>query len=205
VQTAGDPTTLKAQDYETFLQDNFGSAASLVMGYYPLSAFNSTPYPPFFAISTVFTDSVFKCTAYRGLNRAVEKGVPVWTYMFNHVPSCSWFPGITLQALPLVGATHTAEIPFVFGNLDNLPAPNGTCNFTPQERSISAFLLQAWTSMAANQDPSSNGTLWPAYGGASNPLGINIVNYTSAGVVDYSPCLLWDKVDVMLRGPTIAA
>jgi hypothetical protein len=186
-----------AKDYETFLNENFGSVAPLVGHYYPLSAFNSTPYPPFFAIAQVLTDATYFCSAYRGLNTAAANGVPAWTYFFNHNPKCTWLPAVPQDAVPLIGATHTAEIPFVFGNTVNLPAPNGTCDMTEQEIAISAFLSEAWTSMADTQKPTSDAAKWPAYGNAQKSLGINITNFTTAGYVDYSVCKLWDGINKM--------
>ena len=193
----GGAASATAQDYKTFLTDNFGSAASLIEKYYPLSAFNATPFPAFFAIEKVLTDATYLCSSYRGLNRAVEKGIPVWTYLFSHDPVCSWFPGLPQKAVPLVGATHSAEIPFVFGNTVGL-GPNGTCNFTEQERAISATMVSAWTAMAANRDPSSGDLQWLAYTDSSKSLGINIVNATTPGYVNYTVCPLWDTVNEML-------
>lgn len=189
---------ITADYYTTFLQDNFGSAASLVEKSYPMSMFNSTGYPGFFAISTVITESSYLCSAYRGLNRAVEKGIPVWTYLFSHQPSCMWLQGIQSTALPLLGATHTVDIPYVFGNLANIPAPDGSCNSTSAEVAISSVLINAWTAMAAKGNPSTGGFYWPAYGNSSSSLGINIVNSTTVGVVDYSHCALWDQVNEIL-------
>jgi hypothetical protein len=169
----------------------------MIEHYYPLSAFNSTPYPPFFAIAQVLTDATFFCSAYRGLNTAAANGVPAWTYFFNHNPKCSWLPIVPQEAVPLVGATHTAEIPFVFGNTVNLPAPNGTCDMTEQEKAISAFLSEAWTSMADIQKPTSDAAQWPAYGNAQKSLGINVTNFTTAGYIDYTVCKLWDGINEM--------
>ena len=100
------------------------------------------------------------------------------------------------QALSLLGATHTAEIPFVFGNLDNFPLPNGNCSFNAAERSIGSQLIEAWTSMAASRTPNTSSLQWPLFT-ANETQGIN-VNSTSvfAGAIDYSVCAqLWDKID----------
>jgi hypothetical protein len=97
-------------------------------------------------------------------------------------------------AVPLVGATHTSEITFVFAHTYNLPWPNGTCNMTESEVNISKFLVSAWTEMAINQKLTQNNQLWPAYGNASQSLGLNIVNSTTPGYVNYALCALWDEV-----------
>lgn len=138
----GFPPEITAAEYTTFLQDNFGSAAPLIAKTYPLSAFNSTPFPAFFAMEVIITDVSYKCLANRALNLAVQNGVPAWTYLWNHTPSCTWLNSVPQQALTLLGATYTAEIPFVFGNLKNLPLPNGSCYLTSSERTIVRVMEQ---------------------------------------------------------------
>jgi carboxylesterase type B len=166
---------------------------------YPVSAFNSTPWPAFYAISAVLGDVGFVCPAYRGLNTASANGVSVWAYNFAHTPSCSWLQDLPQDALKVVGATHTAEIQFVFGDTTNLPPPNGTCNMTQEEVGISAFMIEAWTSMAANQKPTLNNSLWPAYGNSNESLGINIVDSVAPGYINYTSCQFWDQVAKMLE------
>jgi hypothetical protein len=85
----------------------------------------------------------------------------------------------------------------VFGSLVDLPAPNGTCNATAQERKISSKLVSAWTAMAEKGNPSTRSLKWPVYRNESS-LGLNIVNDTTVGHLDYSVCQLWDKVNAYL-------
>ena len=147
-------------------------------------------------MSSVITDYAYKCPAHRGALLASQRGVPVYTYAFNHTPSCSWEPSIPLQVLPLLGATHTAEIPFVFGNVDSLPLPNGNCSFNAAEKAISAHLIQAWTAMAATGAPNTSDVQWPLFT-VNGTQGVN-VNATDVfvGMVDYSICeQLWNKID----------
>jgi carboxylesterase type B len=199
IDVSGNPAAATAEDYQAFLASNFGPAAALVQTYYPLSLFNATPYPPFFAISKVITDATFKCTSYRGLNRAVEKGIPVWTYLFSHTPSCTWDSSLPQAALALAGATHSAEIQFVFGNLANVSSSAGTCSFSGDEKAISATMAASWTAMALNKSPSTKNLTWPAYTNSSSSLGVNIVSAVTPGSVDYSVCALWDVVTEMMR------
>ena len=146
-------------------------------------------------MAQIYTDAAFKCPAYRGLNAAIKAGNPAWTYLFNHTDSCTWSPGIPKTALRLLAATHTAEIPFVFGNTADLPLPNGTCNFTSSEAQISNSLVAAWSSMAESGQPSVQGNLqWPAYSPSSSQ-GIIINNSTAViGHIDYSACELLDPL-----------
>jgi para-nitrobenzyl esterase len=100
---------------------------------------------------------------------------------------------------PLVQATHTAEIPFVFGNTqDILYAPTNTaCSLNPSEQAISQALIEAWTFLAVTGDPSTSDLQWPKWD-ATESLGINIVNSTSLGVVNYTACQFWDSLDSIL-------
>lgn len=197
------PKSVTASDYHTFLFQNFGSsAAALIEQQYPVSAFNSTPYPAFFAISTVIGYTNYVCPAHRGLNTAASEGkVPVWTYNFAHTPNCPWLPSLPENALALIGPTHTAEIPFVFGHTTHLPSDSSNCSMTVEERALSRFLMESWTRMAVDGTPSDD---WPPYKNARQSLGINIgpVNDSSAvpiaGYVDYTACAFWDEVNDML-------
>ena len=160
---------------------------------YPLSAFNSTPLPAFYAIDAVVTDYSYKCPAWRALNRGLKNGVPTWTYRFAHTPTCPWVAQLPVLALGIAGAAHIAEIPFVFGNVFNLLLPNGTCNLNAEEQRISADLVSAWTAMAATGDPSTESVEWPAYS-PSTSLGLNILNSTTAGPIDFSVCEFWEPI-----------
>ena len=191
--SAYDPQNITEADYLSWLGQDFGSSAGLIASRYPVAAFNNTPLPPFYARVTVLTESSFKCPAYRGLTGAIANGIPAFTYSFNHTPSCSWESGIPQDALDILGPTHTAELPFVFANLFDLPLPNGTCNMTTSEQSISANMVSAWSAMAVDGNPSSERLQWPAFD-LQDSLGINVRNTTIVGSIDYSSCSFWDAI-----------
>jgi hypothetical protein len=56
-----DPLQITSADYTAYLNYTFGSLAANISTYYPISAFDSTAFPAFYAITTVLTDSYFKC------------------------------------------------------------------------------------------------------------------------------------------------
>jgi carboxylesterase type B len=180
--------------YDTFIEYNFGPWNESVKVQYPVSAFSAAQYPTFQAMSTIITDFYFKCPAYRALKGAADKNVTVFSYRFNHTPGCSWLPGIPQdkQLLGALGATHLAEIPFVFGVKNNLPPPTGNCSFTPQEVSISDFMVKAWTSMASRQVPGPE-TIWPAWIPKKSE-GVIFDGIPSVGYQDYKACNFWDPV-----------
>lgn len=111
---------------------------------------------------------------------------------FNHTLTCPWYPTIPSGALSLLGSTHTAEIPFVFGGTDDMPRPNGNCSLTDGEKALSVKMMAAWNSMAIDANPGAD---WPRYN-TSSSMGINVVGDDfAAGEVDYSMCDFWDSFD----------
>ena len=107
--------------------------------------------------------------------------------------------------MELLRATHTAEIPFVFGNLDNLPHPDGTCNMTSEEGQLSKSIISTWNSMAANSAPDGSLDAWPVWN-STTMQGLIINNSTLVGVVNYTVCeQLWDTLDTKLLNFTTAA
>lgn len=162
----GDPRIVTPRLYRDYLQVTFGTAAALVESRYSVAAFNSTPFPAFYAYVAVATATSYTCPAYQGLRSAVAAGTPVWTYRWAQVPTCPWYEDLTVESLPILGATHTAEIPYVFANLRNPPV-HPECSFTDAELSLSDEFVAFWTFMASNGEP---GGQWPAFG-ADESLG----------------------------------
>jgi carboxylesterase type B len=193
-----DPTALNASDYTTFLESSFGNYTPTIEKLYPLSLFDSTPLPVFEAMSYIYTIVEYFCPARSALEATSKAGVPGWTYRFAHQPTCGWYMGIdSEEALEVLGATHTAEIPYVFSQLTHLPPPNGTCNFNAQEIAISEAMVSAWTSMAVHGNPNSAsgiiGGPWPQFS-VNSSMGLLVENTTSIGYVNYTQCDFWDKI-----------
>lgn len=124
---------ITAADYTTFLRGNWGSAVQSIQRYFPLSMFESatdgsTALAVLYAISTVLTDAHYKCPGYQSAVRAARNNVPAWMYEFTHNSTCVWLDTMPQSALTVFGAAHTAEIPYVFGNLNfDFPTQNTTC------------------------------------------------------------------------------
>lgn len=195
---------LTEKDYTSFLEDSFGPSASLVAQNYPLTAFNASPFPVFTAMSTIITDASYFCPAKHALDLANQNGIIAFTYYYDHTSNCAWLNSLPAEANPIVGATHTSEIPFVFGNLNTaMTLVNSTCNGTTQEYVISESLIDAWTAMALSGDPSIAGLEWPAWNGSSS-LGVVVDNETFVAEVDYSACEFWNALDTQLLNFTVA-
>ncbi|MCM2997911.1 carboxylesterase/lipase family protein [Paenibacillus cellulositrophicus] len=77
----------------------------------------------------------------------------VWMYRYDY----AMVPGD-----PLLGtAFHSAEIPFVFNNLDLLAGAGMPVN--EEMRSVAECMQEAWTSFAKRGQPSTPSLPWPAY------------------------------------------
>ncbi|CAG8083849.1 unnamed protein product [Penicillium salamii] len=210
---------LTATDYKNFLRGDFGSAASTVEKYYALSEYEaavkkqglSSGAGVFEAISHVLTDVHFKCPTYQSAVSTARNGHTTWAYEFTHNNTCAWLDTLTLIAdnLEFLGAAHTAEIPYVFSNLDfSYPKANYTCSGTQDERKLSDEMISLWTAMTENGKPSTDAIEWPEFKitstGAKTP-GMIFGNSSKGGEIDFSICQLWAKVGAMLDAGNITA
>ncbi|KAI1384755.1 alpha/beta-hydrolase [Hypoxylon trugodes] len=186
---------LNQTDYDEFLNYNFGPLAERVNGTYSAAfLFNGSVAR---AMETVLTEVSYKCPSYRALLQAEKNDMPVWSYRFDHVPSCPWFLGIDTSYLPLLGVTHSSEIPFVFNFTSALPPPNGNCTFTSSEQIISRNMSRAWTNMAETGQPGDEG-VWPVWTSGES-TGVVIGDAVNVGVVNYTSCAFWDQVNADLN------
>lgn len=110
------------------------------------------------------------------------------------------------SAISAYGATHTAELPYLFGNLDF--DFNSSCNSTPAEYSLGKQMRKLWTAMAENGNPSTDDVQWPQFevtkNGSSTP-GLVIGNSTVPGLIDYSVCQLWSAVNATILASNATA
>lgn len=181
--------SLNQTDYDETLVSNFGSQAAVVNATYPVSRYNDTELPVFYAIDDVYTSSVIHCAAFNALTSSAN-AAPVYTYVFNHTVTCPWVPFIALDAVYLLGPTHTSELAFVFGQVRQLPFGTGSCNLSDEEVALSAYVQAVWTSMAEDGNP---GRGWAEFT-ESSTLGVVLNEVPVPGVVDYSACPFWKEI-----------
>ncbi|KAJ5899519.1 hypothetical protein N7495_004263 [Penicillium taxi] len=213
--------------YQDFLRKNFGNAASLVGKYYRPSLFkskaevllksvsqlsqagyNTTSAEIFLAMTNVITDSTYRCPAWHGAAQASRNNIPAWTYEFAHSSTCPWLYSFNDTDVSLFAASHTAEIPFVFGNLDNSYLPSGDCNSTSAEWKLGGQMMNLWTEMAGNGKPSTKEIDWPQFKNEGKNLttpGLIFDNSASSGTIDYTGCDLWVQVNEILSASNITA
>ncbi|KAI1075441.1 alpha/beta-hydrolase [Whalleya microplaca] len=183
--------TLGQSDYDTFLESNFGPLASRVNETYSLeTVFNGSAST---AMEVITTDVSYKCGTYHALLQAEKNNVPVWTYLFDHSPSCPWTSNIPAKYVSVLGATHSSEIPYVFNMTTGMPPPNGTCTFSDTERALSNAMSRAWTNMAEFGKPGDE-TTWPAWT-SDKGLGVKMGDTMNVTTVDYSSCTFWGEIN----------
>lgn len=210
---------LTAADYKYFLRGDWGYAAPLLEKRYPLSGFESEAKKlgltagsgVFKAIAQVLTDAHFKCPTYQSALSTARNGHLTWAYEFTHNASCSWLDTLVPIAgdLSFLGAAHTAELPFVFSNLDfNYTAENYTCSSSQAERKLSNEMISLWTAMAENGKPSTEAIQWPQFKitstGSKTP-GMVFGNSSTPGEIDFSVCKLWAQISAVLDGTNTTA
>lgn len=132
--------------------DQFGDGvADQVLALYPASGYDT----PRYALIAVHSDSGVTCAVRDVASVAAGAQRPaVWRYLFTHR-----FENDAM--LNRRRAFHTAELFFVFGNLQNI---NGT-RYVPSaaELALSDQLMDYWSHFAASGNPNNMGDQWPAY------------------------------------------
>jgi len=130
-------------EYVAAVEDRYGDRADEVLALYPVADFDS----PNDAWVRISGDSGLVCGTYDTARRAAAGGAEVYLYNFD------W--PVLVDVLPELGATHGAEIAFVFGSAE---APE------PVDEVIAMSMQGYWTRFARHGDPNGGGALeWPRY------------------------------------------
>ncbi|EPS40682.1 hypothetical protein H072_5430 [Dactylellina haptotyla CBS 200.50] len=197
------PNALNLTDaeFDGFLTGELGRLGAQVSALYPASEFASFPNPGFERASQILTDYVMKCTSYYGLMKSAEKGIPGWTYIFDHIASCPISDAITAPIAQILGPTHGFDVPYLFGHTDRFPRPNGTCSYNDQERQSVNILVNGLTALAATGNASTSDFNWPTFTNGSYEglyIGQNSTEIMSL-TEDFSKCEFWSQVyDIVL-------
>ena len=143
------PVTTEAE-YLAALQARWGDLADQIAALYPVANFAS----PQAALERAYGDDILVCDTYDSARRAAAGGASVHLYNFAR-------PIPLPQLAPLMlGATHGAEIAYVFGSVE--PTDEA-------DRTIGLAMQGYWTDFARTGDPNGEGELsWPSYDDASD-------------------------------------
>ncbi|XP_077180758.1 cholinesterase-like [Paroedura picta] len=108
-------------------------------------------------LSQTWGDYYTVCPANRVATATAKNGIPVYAYTFTHRTNGSFWP-------EWMGATHGAEIPYLFGTQAVLPVTNGT--HTKAELELITQVMQYWAEFARSGNPTPSNVsekTWPLY------------------------------------------
>ncbi|WP_206108212.1 carboxylesterase/lipase family protein [Paludisphaera soli] len=130
------------------VRSEYGDLADAILAAYP----HATPDEAFAATKALFRDSAFAWHTWTWARLQAEKGAnPAFVYYYDRRPEGS------------PGASHAAEIPFVFRNLDGLA---GLFARGPRAEDVAAseLISDLWVNFAKSGDPNGEGLPpWPAF------------------------------------------
>jgi para-nitrobenzyl esterase len=177
------PGTVTDANYQQMIASTLGvndvRAAAIALEY-PTTAYPSAPI----AFSTLVSDSNFACPALQ-VDQWTSTRVPTFTYEFDDDAAPPRY-GVLSPSV----ATHTSELPYLFG----LPDAPIQAPFTADQQTLAAGMRAAWTSFAATGDPSTPGLPWPSFNEAGH--GLSLVSpqpVVDTGFAARHHCSFWDE------------
>jgi para-nitrobenzyl esterase len=146
------PPPASAAAYERTIRDRYGDLADAFLALYPSTKLEES-------VLAASRDGLYGWTAERAARKQTALGQPAYLYLFDH-----GYPAVDAAGLH---AFHAAEIPYVFGTADRLPALWPKPPPTPAEAALTDAIMAYWTSFARTGAPRAPGQPdWPPYGQA---------------------------------------
>jgi para-nitrobenzyl esterase len=145
---------VKPAAFEDSIRTGFGAKANVLLAAYP----HETDAQALAAQRNAFRDSVFAWPTWAWARLQTRQGKgKAFVYYFDHRTPLS--PN---------GATHAAELGYVFGTLT--PPPRGG-SLRPEDTKMSDLMMSYWTNFAKTGDPNGAGLpSWPAFGKSEEPV-----------------------------------
>ena len=103
--------------------------------------------------------------------RAGDYGIPTWQYVFA-------------RRLGPMGASHGAEIPYVFDNLDAVPDFGRRPEYTAEDRALAQLMHRYWMNFVKTGDPNGEGLpLWPSKNDAPGHMRFDLTSAMEGDVM----------------------
>jgi para-nitrobenzyl esterase len=139
-----------AAEYESIIRDRYQDLAGDFLRLYPSSNMQESTL-------AAIRDAVFSWPMEKMVKSQTALGQPAYLYYWDH--------GYPAADAAGVHASHSAEIPYMFGTLDHLGPYWPKMPNSPQEWALSDAVIGYWTSFARSGHPeAANAPAWSAYG-----------------------------------------
>lgn len=150
-----------------------------VVAHYPIAEYGSAQSAAVAAVG----DAGFVCPTRMAARALAKSGTPTFLYHFTYEP--------TATLLANLGAFHSAEVKYVFGNAYQLaPQP-----LTDEELGLSAELMGYWSRHAAAGDPNGEGAFaWPQYDPAKDEAIVLDMTLSTKAGIKKDLCDFWDPL-----------
>ena len=163
-------------DLRKTIEEGYGPLAGRAIDLYGVSSVGAPTTDALYGtpVQQWGTDTSFRCSAVAQLVWHAAARDPAFEYEFARVP----------QGREPVGATHTSELPYVFGTLDTagvgVRGDGPTARITAGDKQVSETMQQYWTNFAKTGNPNGgNLPLWPKFDASTRAY----VQFTDAGPV----------------------
>ena len=144
------PVPNNAAAYEAAIRERYGDLSDRFLQLYPSRNLEQS-------ILAITRDAMYGWTAEKLVRSQTAAGQPGYWYLFDHGSPAADSAGLH--------AFHAAEIPYVFGTVDRTSARWPKIPEASTEQSLSAAMLDYWTSFARTATAQATGQPeWPVYG-----------------------------------------
>ncbi len=164
-------------EYEALMSAIFANQGAKIVAQYPSAKYGSAKD----AAAEAFGDGAFVCPTRRTARALAKAGVPTYLYHFVHAPKALF---------PNLGAFHSAELPFIFGN------PHlGIMLAAAEEQALSKAMIGYWSRLSLTGDPNSKEALaWPSYDAASDSNVVLDLTLSTQSGLKKDACEFWEGI-----------
>lgn len=165
--------------YKAAVEAFYPGKGDAILAHYPSATYGS----PQSAVARAFGDSVFVCPSRRMARAFSKAGSPTYLYHFTYKNPNA--------ALPNLGAFHSSELPFIFGNPSELLPEN----LTAEQRKLSAIMMAYWGEFGRSGEPAGDGALkFPPYEAATDESMILDLAISKESGLAKADCDFWDTL-----------